>query len=700
MSSNNPGTGSDSLLGNEKPTRFDVHEVLSGMMTVGGNGSEAVSETDSPTSFSFYAGSGRDLQYDVEVLIENTASTTETVTISGTLSAGRMYDEDDEYTGTVADSGETLASDSVTVDVGAGGIGSVTLFEETQSLDNQNVSVDLNSDNSSVVINRTNTNTLGGTYRTTVDEGGGKVVQDHFGRNVEEVDPLEGATNYPHGLKKQGSDVINQRTLDAYKEFVENNYLNSEKTDTFSGEEFIVGESSQISFAQASALSKPFWKVLADNGTGNFAISQQGTGGYEFQVYSSNGDFTNAIAFVGGHRIFTTNNTGAGLQASSGTVSVDKARGLEFTNGQLEASPAVTQGIELNGADNIAVKAGNGIDTDSGTVNVRPARGQGIEINGNDNVGVKAGNAIDTDNGTVNVRPDTGRGITINGDNKLAIKTAGVANIENGYVVTRYDSSSFDTPTDGNGEYLTISTADGINRTSSGIEAAVDIDAGLRLDNGYIVIEPGDGIDTNNGTVNVSPATGQGIEVNGFGNVGVKTNGMLNINSNGELISRYDANDFDLLSDSGGDYLAVSSADGIDRTSSGLQASLDINRGLKFFSGFIGIKTGSGIGFDSFGRLTTTSSDGGQAADTPRIESENDHRNITVSGPTETFELDELPAPFDDQQPGNIQLTPLDRAAGEASWHVEYIRPDALKIAFHSEIPDGDELLFRLSLIE
>jgi hypothetical protein len=130
---------------------------------------------------------------------------------------------------------------------------------------------------------------------------------------------------------------------------------------------------------------------------------------------------------------------------------------------------------------------------------------------------------------------------------------------------------------------------------------------------------------------------------------------------------------------------------------------INTDKGLSFsnFSNRIEVNIGSGLQFNSFSGAieTTSSSNDGGSASTAQIESENDHRNITVEGPTDTFELDELPFPFNEDQPGNIQLTPLNRAAGEASWHVAHMRPDALKIDFHSEILDGEDLEFRLSLL-
>ena len=721
--SGTPAVGSDSLLGNDPATQFQAHELLGGMMTVGGNGSETISETDSPTDFSYYAGSGRDLQYSIEVVLENTADTLQSATVDVTISAARMYDSNDSYVGNTSDAGETVASESQSVDIEAGAKGSLVFFEDTQTLDNRNAHVSISVDNSSIEVRRTNVETVSGTYRTTVDEGGGQVVQDHFGRNVQEIDPLDGAANYPHGLKKEGKDVLTEvssgKGITVENSVISANIASGLDFDTDGA--IVTDIASGLTFDSNDAIAVGTGPGIRIGGAGNVRTdigSGLGYDGGSISVsrgtdpglfFNTNGNLevgaAGGLTKSGGDVGVDIVGNG-GLDFYSGELSVDK--GINLTHGTIDSTEGLyakyseDDGISITGSGQLRAKIGDGLEFVNGTIEARVKNYAADDFNYNsteEHLLVNKGGGIDS--GTNGVYVSAGSGLVNDGTDVNADVGTGLEIVDGKLEpnVKRYDTGDFNF--DSTNDSLNINTQQGINNTDTGLQASV--------------------------------AVNEGIKLNGSNNIALKTTGVMRTNSNGAYVATED----NIISGSGGLYVDIHNA--MTNTSTGIrpkyseddavtlngsdqlaiktasngaigtngsgELGVDVHtaRGLDYSpnSNQIEVKLSSGLAFNNSGEIYNTnvaSSDGGSPS-TAQIESENHHRDITVEGPTDTFELDELPFPFSEDQPGNIQLTPLNRAAGEASWHVAYMRPDALKIDFHSEISEEKALEFRLSLL-
>ena len=787
MSQRNPDTGSDSVLGNEPATRFDAHEFNTGMVTVGTNGEETVSETDSPTGFSFHAGSGRDLQYEIEVVLSNSTTSTQTVGITVSLADARMYDGDDGFTGDSSDTGDQLRSEYQEVTIDAGASGGLPFFNNTEPLANRNVYVDVATDNSNVSVDRTNVTTIGGTYRTTIDEGGGRIVQDHFGRNVEEIDPIDGGANFPHALKRDEIDVIDHGEIGAGIEHdADRNLqvaagnglrLNSGLVEalidrglTFTNGAIEVNPGGGIELNNGLVKASPAPNQGTEiNGYDNIGVIagsaigtdsngvnvrqgrgleyNSGTNRIENFIKATSGLFS--VGLVGNTEDTLDLNTGPGIRKASDQIETSAGDGLVNGGGEINVDRGVDSGLFFSssglevGAANGIIKSGgqigahikDGLFFDSnGIINVDLGTDSGLFINSNEGLEVGAANGIIKSageigahikdglffdsNGIINVDLGTDSGLFINSNEGLEvgaangiIKSAGEigAHIKDGLFFDSNGIINVDLGTDSglfinSNEGLEVGTAKGVQKSGGNVGALID--DGLGFDS--------------NGAIDVTPATQEGVQINGSENVGVKNGRGIGFNGSGQVIVRASGNEFGFNSGQ----LNLNMGDGLDSGTGGVFVNSDGTRGMDTTSSGVAVKVAGGLNFNSttgdiytdVGRglaiedgilvNTNVSSDGGTTglsdheAPTAEITSENDHQNITVSGPTATFELDSLPAPFDNNQPGNVQLTPLDRPAGESSWHVAYMRPDALKIDFHSDIPSDEELNFRLSLLE
>jgi hypothetical protein len=758
MASNNPGTGSDSLSGNEKATRFDVHELLSGMVTVGGNGSEAVSETESPTSFSFYAGSGRDLQYDIEVLVENTATTAQTATISGTLSAARMYNRDDEYTGNVADSGETLASDSVTVDIDAGVSGAITLFDETQSLDNRNLSVDLSSDNSSVVINRANTNTLGGTYRTTVDEGGGKVVQDHFGRTVEEVDPLEGSANYPHGLEKDGDEVVDHPEFNTYKQYVEANFVHSTEDDiveglltyTKGGNPVTTDQSAAEIARWAGSTSDLVLDIQGGHGRVGLAWNAFYDNSANTWKYIVDSEPAMMIHLSGGQISLRTASSGT----VGGSISWEEAT---IDNGSIDQADNANTLDNLNSSQFLRSDAS---DSYTGSVLTFDASSI-LGINDGSSIEFSNGSAkdwfIQTANGNISIsQPNTG------GREMVLLDSAGDHTTTELLVgCDRVLKESID---EGEGSGLNADFLDGIDGSGYLRSNATDTFTGGALFVGStsaLGIEDGATIDYNNGssenwrtetsggdfvigqlnsggdelvladsggdfsTTSLSiggdellteVSTGAGIRKDGNGDL-VTSPGVGLANSSSNVYLDAAPTDEGGLAFNGSDQVGVAAAGGLNIGTNGV--FVDAGDGIALSNGLVTARTGRGMGtlngdlvttydtsqgidVNGSGQLVTTTGDGiqhdgGDIATTQKQRHDKLSIAASSTSPVSSHSYTSLPAPFDTRSPQNAVITASDSNAVSSDTYIINIGADTLDIGFDPDL-EADST-FRVSLL-
>lgn len=177
-----------------KLSGLDVDQLLSGInlaeqnltalgsLTQGTDPRDTITETTSPTSFTYSADGGRDIHIQTDVTIANstTASVTESVTV-------KLYDGVDT-TGTV------ILKEGISVTVAANSSKVVTFIATEHELDNGDYHIDISTSGTTLAINQTDEHTKGATLTLGQNATGDVYLRDQDGVDrlrVNSVGPIE-----------------------------------------------------------------------------------------------------------------------------------------------------------------------------------------------------------------------------------------------------------------------------------------------------------------------------------------------------------------------------------------------------------------------------------------------------------------------------------------------------------------------------
>lgn len=168
-----------------------------------------ITETSSPTGFTFTAGDGRDIHKQADVTISNNsgASATEDVTVT-------LYD------GT-SSGGTQLVTDTQSVSLADGASTTDTFIPTDQNLDGGDYFVEVTTSGSDLAIDQTVERTQGLVYSyTETDDGRLQLTNRYTGTVVQEVNPLTDQISWPNAAIEQaeiadGSIVTSKLADDA-----------------------------------------------------------------------------------------------------------------------------------------------------------------------------------------------------------------------------------------------------------------------------------------------------------------------------------------------------------------------------------------------------------------------------------------------------------------------------------------------------
>jgi hypothetical protein len=215
-------TGSDEssiAIGYEIATSRDHETVLGGhhintpeggfdALQQGYNPTDTITETTSPTGFTFSGTAERDIHDDTVVTLSNAsgASVTEDVTVS-------LFDGSDA-TGTLV----TTETQSITI---ANGASTTATFNTTdQSLDNGTFFIEVTTSGTALTVDQTDENTKGATYTFDQNTKGRLTLNTHDNNKIAEINPISGDLTFGDGFLKgniiagnSGNDLVDFRYL-------------------------------------------------------------------------------------------------------------------------------------------------------------------------------------------------------------------------------------------------------------------------------------------------------------------------------------------------------------------------------------------------------------------------------------------------------------------------------------------------------
>lgn len=168
-----------------------------------------ITETSSPTGFTFTAGDGRDIHEKAEVTISNNsgASANEDVTVT-------LYD------GT-SNAGTQIVTETQAIGLSDGGSSTTTFIDTDQQLDGGDYFVEVTTSGSDLSIDETVERTQGLVYSyTETDDGRLQLTNRYTGTVVQEVNPLTDQISWPNAAIEQaeiadGSIVTSKLANDA-----------------------------------------------------------------------------------------------------------------------------------------------------------------------------------------------------------------------------------------------------------------------------------------------------------------------------------------------------------------------------------------------------------------------------------------------------------------------------------------------------
>jgi len=182
---------------------FASREVKTQRSRVGYEFKDTISETGSPTQFVFAADHWDSIHQYTTVLVSNptTAAVTEQVTV-------RWLDGPEDKRGVPAserlEGNNEIANKTIETTVPEGGTAEIDYRDVLFGIANRDVLILVETSGTDLDVLRTDTTVLGTHHETAVVEGGAIETTDHYGRLIRRTDPIDGATEYPHGVTVDG----------------------------------------------------------------------------------------------------------------------------------------------------------------------------------------------------------------------------------------------------------------------------------------------------------------------------------------------------------------------------------------------------------------------------------------------------------------------------------------------------------------